>query len=447
MFDVKELTSLFSDNINNNIINRYGVKRIRYKKNGIEPWKAVLYRFLYTQKDKTKQEIASRINLWDGTNFTRQGYESKESSINIKYYEAYYTNVIDFYNKISGSNGSSVLAVDGVNNSNNERKVMTNLGLFDINNGVPINISYYGPNYRNNEVNMFINEIKSNPSKYTDVIFVCDRLYYNFDLLDFLIKNGCKYVIRAKGTGDNVDPTKEIKKGTPKQNLLNSIRKVNRIVRCKGTIKKTVCKMKKKIPNGLATIDLKNDCVLITNLEDIDGYTDQKILDLYRTRWDIEVFFKFVKYNFKFQYLNEKDETNYKKAYVCELILVYLCKIIEVYCKQHNVNKINEISSNTKINKSNLMKGIYDTLLIDLLKGTLKQSTFDSFCKCYITLTNNEKNRSFPRNSKTPFTKWYIKGYSDITKFAKVLKAIQNGTVDKLNKNLKTIANKVIGVT
>lgn len=49
------------------------------------------------------------------------------------------------------------------------------------------------------------------------------------------------------------------------------------------------------------------------------------------------------------------------------------------------------------------------------------------------------------RNSKTPFTKWYIKGYSNLTKYAKI-DAIINDTVNKLNKNLKSIAKNIISI-
>ena len=48
-------------------------------------------------------------------------------------------------------------------------------------------------------------------------------------------------------------------------------------------------------------------------------------------RWDIEVFFKYIKNNFKFQHLNEKDQhDNYSKLYLAELIITHLAKIIQL---------------------------------------------------------------------------------------------------------------------
>jgi len=45
--------------------------------------------------------------------------------------------------------------------------------------------------------------------------------------------------------------------------------------------------------------------------------------------------------------------------------------------------------------------------------------------------------------SKTPFTKWYIKSYTDKYKFNKLIDVIVNNNTDKLNKNLKLEANNL----
>ena len=80
------------------------------------------------------------------------------------------------------------------------------------------------------------------------------------------------------------------------------------------------------------------------------------------------------------------------------------------------------------------------------MNNTLTTSILDKFCKSYIKVIQNKKNRSFPRTSKTPFTKWYIKGYSNQTKYMTIIDAIINNTVDELNKNLKTIAKRIISI-
>ncbi len=49
-------------------------------------------------------------------------------------------------------------------------------------------------------------------------------------------------------------------------------------------------------------LTIKNDCTLITNLGRIT-YDDDTCLNLYKSRWDIETFFGFIKKNYKFSAL------------------------------------------------------------------------------------------------------------------------------------------------
>ncbi len=98
------------------------------------------------------------------------------------------------------------------------------------------------------------------------------------------------------------------------------------------------------------------------------------------------------------------------------------------------------------INISNVVTGIFNTLLHDLIYNNLDATKIKTFCKNNVVLHKNNKNRSFPRNSKTPFTKWYIKGYSESTKYAKIINAILNKKTNALNKQLKKIAMTIISI-
>lgn len=53
-------------------------------------------------------------------------------------------------------------------------------------------------------------------------------------------------------------------------------------------------------------------------------------------------------------------------------------------------------------------------------------------------------NISNERVSKTPFTKWYIKGYHIKYVYTKLTKAIEEKDPSKLNSNLKVIYNQII---
>ena len=53
--------------------------------------------------------------------------------------------------------------------------------------------------------------------------------------------------------------------------------------------------------------------MLVTNLS-IETYDDNKVKELYKQRWSVELFFKLLKYNFKFEHLKEHNaDKNYDK--------------------------------------------------------------------------------------------------------------------------------------
>ena len=73
------------------------------------------------------------------------------------------------------------------------------------------------------------------------------------------------------------------------------------------------------------------------------------------------------------------------------------------------------------------------------------------YYKCqyvYYSINDNMCNMlwKFPRKGMIPGTKWYIKKYSDEAASKKIYNAILTDTVNKLNKNLKSIANKYINM-
>ena len=96
-----------------------------------------------------------------------------------------------------------------------------------------------------------------------------------------------------------------------------------------------------------------------------------------------------------------------------------------------------------KINESNFINGIYEHLLKDILSGKLEEKNINNYCKCFMHKIKNDEDRSFPRQSKTPFTKWYVKEYSAGSSLVKIINALLTSTVSSLNKNLKLKANYI----
>ena len=444
----KNLSNIFSEQCNYKNINKIGKTQLRDIKNGIQLRDAIYYEFRYTKLNKTKEDIVSSINYKNNTKFTRQAFESKINNIPVELYSNLFYNLCNLYNSNYNSGiNCKLIGIDGSYNNDKSVNEHLNLGFFDITNGVPIDIKLYGKEDKNKELKYAKNYITQNIDKFRGNIIVCDRLYFSYDFIQFLITNDLKFIIRVKGQGVNLDPNSVPKKYLRQRELITNIKNNTRLIKYKNAIKKTIYNTNSKKKNNVKTeLEIINDCIIVTNIMDKTNYNDKTIMDLYRSRWDIEVFFKYIKHNFKFQHMPSNLDSKFNKMYFCELIITYLVKILEKdYIQRHNIQMKKE-NKRITINQTQLTKGIYKKVIYKALDNTLNEEELDKFTKSYTKIIINKSNRSFPRTSKTPFSKWYIKGYYIHTKYVSVTDAIVNGEIDKLNKNLKLIANKILSI-
>lgn len=257
-------------------------------------------------------------------------------------------------------------------------------------------------------------------------------------------------------------------------------------------------------------------------------------------RWDIEVFFKILKHNFKFENLritNVKQNTNpYDIHNIKILIICILSKIFDktyeivnnvkltgeikkrkylnkkiknkvpsakkgkkinkkkddatkdiidvditnnkkVCIKKEDIvknnndvesksntkientkNKINDVESKPdakienivndgsrkcilKTNKSMSIKGVYKMLFF-IINGTLTTKIMTTIFSMYIIHNKVDTTLKNKRIYKTPFKKWYVKGYTNKSDFNKIISFILEFT-KIINKNLKTLSNSI----
>jgi len=403
---------------------------------------AVYYRFMYSQIDKTKQEITSYLNFTNDCNISRTSYDRKENNISIKLYTKILDDLRSFYYTNCSNTGTLILSVDGTfNNTNTKYKTLDtslNMGFHDVSNDIPYDLKFIGSESKNNEIKQLREYIENN--NISNVIFVADRGYFSYELFEYLDKKNIGFVIRIKDNCKLLDKNYKPKKHDKNKKIMNSLlnNKKIRFVQYECNTTK-ILKLKTK---DSITVNTKSKFNLITNLDE----TNDRIKEIYNSRWKVETLFKLIKSNFKFSYMREKEEVQYSKLILAELILIYVSKILKyLYIKNKIItnNKIkrktkDNIEVNISVNESNIIKGIYNSLLKYLIYGELDLNKIHKFMESYIVIIKNEKDRNFPRICRLPFRKWYVKMYHDIYKFSKIKQKINNDKINELHPNLKT---------
>jgi hypothetical protein len=152
----------------------------------------------------------------------------------------------------------------------------------------------------------------------------------------------------------------------------------------------------------------KNNYILATNMININR---EKIEELYFKRWSIEEYFKYIKRNFNFSNLNETKLESIKKTICAQLIITSIAFAVTFL-----YNKYNKIKSIYVINKSVLINGLFDSLLIKIFLLKINKNTFSVILDVIIKITHTNKGKTIPIICNRPGFKWYLKKYKNSVK-------------------------------
>lgn len=371
----------------------------------------------------------------------RTTFYKKELLIPLSVYKYLFFKVRDLFNSNYSINKEfNLIAVDGTYNNtnlNNKKGVLEtslNMGYFNIDNCIPIDITFNGIESKNKEILQLKKYITEGNFKHTkNVVLVCDRAYFSHELINFLISQGFYFVIRIRNNSKFINNKEYIKKHITDFNSIRVVSYKNEIKINKKDKDKKDVKLKETI-----------ECNIITNLP-INKYSDVDLKQIYVSRWSIEVFFKLLKTNFKFEHLKEHNNKNtkeeYSKSYYSILIQIYISYMIKnIYMKYKTVNKkkkkYNKNKYDNKINLSLLLSSM-KYIIFNIVKGKLEVNELLILSKTFIKNMNVIKDISNPRTSKIPHTKWYVQGYASYYRYLTLIEALQTGDTSKLNKNLK----------
>lgn len=241
----------------------------------------------------------------------------------------------------------------------------------------PIELIFKGEESKNKEVISLQNFILKNKNDFNNAILVLDRAYCSYKFINFCDRHKIKYIVRFRN------------------NCIN-IPKKNRIIKFNETIYDNVLNdnIDKHLINNkkfkFVSLKTSNEYTLITNLN-INDYTDIQIKEMYRQRWNVEVFFKIIKYNFKFSDLKitniEQNNVNYSIHNIKILIIYLLAKIME---KVHShVNKIKLYDVIKKRNFKNKTIKNNDKKVNNT--NNKKKNNIDDIPVINVDITNNKK--------------------------------------------------------
>ena len=434
---VCDLNNLFK-NHNNDITNLLEQKNIKIRNRKVSLTDALIYKFKNAEKYKTQNNTIDDYKMYNKILCNNSCFINKEHKIPLEYYENIFNKITEIYYKYTNKTRYTIVAVDGTyNNTNykNNRKLETtlNMGYYDINNDIPLILDPIIDG-RNNEIKSLIDGINNNSIiKADNIIFVCDRAYFSYDLMNYLNGNNSKFVIRIKNNCTYLETNKS-KKTKNTKNIPNNTRFINYSFNKEST--RYLYNNKTKIEEKYRITE-KVNCNIATNLD--ESYTDEDIKNIYNSRWNIEEYFKLIKSNFKYSLMREHNKNTidtYKKTFTIIKIYSVLEKIIELIDTEITEN--HDEKYNVKINKTEVINGLFK-IIPKIISSNLDRDDLLIFFSIYVHLNYTIKNSHNPRISKIPFTKWYVKVYHSKYDIEKIFEAYNSDEDDDIiiNKNLK----------
>ena len=183
-------------------------------------------------------------------------------------------------------------------------------------------------------------------------ILIFDAGYYSHHLVQTLNKKQIKYIFRLPCNLNIV------------KNMCFSDDKIQYVDECKlRTVKYKI--------NGSVYY-------MATNLYDNNTYTVDVIKELYHMRWQIEVFYMFLKHKYNFNYVHSRKEANIRKELYINLIIMSISRLLEIMAiRNYHLGSAEKF----RINHTNSSNMVTTTVLKYLLLDDNK---------CNLILTINE---------------------------------------------------------
>lgn len=282
-------------------------------------------------------------------------------------------------------------------------------GIIDVDSKIIIsNKMYDSTNERQNFINQF-NDLKNNGSLKNTDVFIFDAGYFSHELINFLIENKVEYIFRLPIS--NTYSKNLIKQN--KNDILETykISKTNKIdvrsIFFELTCSKELCKKGKK------NLDKKEKYFILTSLVDINKYKTEDFKNLYHKRWNVETYFRQLKYFASFARVNYKSIEMICKFMSATNFLFSFVAFLENMIGEHiTKNKLK------KLNKKITLKEMSCEILFYLLKKKITNTKLKFILNLFILMNEYtmsiQTDRHYRRVTKRP-----INGWSNVGSFYK----------------------------
>lgn len=155
--------------------------------------------------------------------------------------------------------------------------------------------------------------------------------------------------------------------------------------------------------NGLRLVKIElpneSELIMLTNLQEEDGFTLKDLNYIYKLRWSVEEFYKRLKNVTHLEYFSGKTPISIEQDFYCRTIMLNLSAMIETQEVQPKLEKKKEAKHKQKANTTQITLKLkaffYDIFYGDNLKQTLEKMG-DLLNNCYDIIRNN---RSFKRKT------------------------------------------------
>ena len=182
-----KLNNIFK-NIDNEIVKSIKIDtNNKFKpRNRILTFEHVLsYYFQYSFKNNTKMDVACKCNDTNNLNVNISNYHRKEACIPLDIYILLFTKTKELFNSYNNSNDKKICPVDGVYNNTNIKKngkleTSLNLGIYDNNNKIPVEIIFKGEENKNKEIDAFKKYVYDKEFDHSNIIYIFDRAYFSY---------------------------------------------------------------------------------------------------------------------------------------------------------------------------------------------------------------------------------------------------------------------------